>query len=65
MAINCPSPVKIVIIDGDPIEASESDSKEFTYQVDEKVGDDFYDNHEPSKDNIEHYDPDNPLTLSP
>jgi len=37
MFVNCPSPVKITIIDGAPIEAPESDSEEFTYQVREEV----------------------------
>jgi len=45
MTVNCPSPVKITIIDEAPIEAPESDSKDFTDQVGE-VGDDFDDNHE-------------------
>ena len=45
MAINCPTPVKIAIIDGALIAAPESESKEFTYQVSEEVGD-FDDDHE-------------------
>lgn len=44
MAVKGTNPVKIAIIDGAPIEASESDSEDFTYQVDE-VGDDFDDGH--------------------
>ena len=35
MAVNCPSAVKISIIDGALIEAPESNLKEFTYQVGE------------------------------
>ena len=46
MVINCPSPIKIAIIDGAPIEAPESDSEEFTYQVGKEVGEDFDDDQE-------------------
>ena len=46
MIVNCPSPVKIVIIDGALIEAPESDSEDFTNQVGEEVGDNFDDDHE-------------------
>jgi len=35
MAVNCPSAVKISIIDGALIEAPESNLEEFTYQVGE------------------------------
>ena len=67
MVVNCPSPVKITIIDEAPIEALESDSEEFTYQVDEEVGDNFDNDHEPSKDNIKHYSfrPRLPIDLIP
>ena len=46
IVVNCPSPVKFAIIDGATIEAPESISEDFTYQVDEEVGDDFDNNHE-------------------
>ena len=46
MAINCPSLIKIAIIDGAPIEVPEFDLEEFTYHVGEEVGDDFDDDHE-------------------
>ena len=45
MTVNFHNPVKITIIDG-ATEAPEFDSEEFTYQVDEEVGDDFDDDHE-------------------
>ena len=50
MAVNFPSPIEIAIIDGGPVEALESDSEEFTHQVDE-VGGDFDNDHE-GEDNV-------------
>ena len=46
MTINCPSHVKINIIDGASIKTLDSDSEEFTYQARQEVSDDFDDNHE-------------------
>jgi len=46
IVVNCPNPVMIAIIDGTLIKTPESNSEEFTYQVDEEVGDDFDDDHE-------------------
>ena len=45
MTVNCPCPIKIVIIDGALIDY-DFESKEFIDYVDEEVGDDFNDDHE-------------------
>ena len=46
MAVNCPSPVKIAIINGAPIETPVSNLEKFTNQVGKEVGDDFNSDHE-------------------
>jgi len=46
MAVNCPSPVKIAIIDGALIEAPKLELEKFIYYANEEIGDDFDDDHE-------------------
>ena len=46
MTVNFHNPIKITIIDGAPTEAPEFDSEEFTYQVDEEVGDESDNDHD-------------------